>query len=156
MKPYADTNFLTRLYLDLPEIAAVDALGAEPRTAGVSLPITWLHRVELCNALQLYVFRSAALHRRVTVEQAAIAWASFKEEMRRPSRLFAALVPVVELENQAEELSLRHTRHRGFRTYDLLHVASALLLECDTFWSFDIKALQLAKLEGFKTEEISS
>ena len=42
-----------------------------------------------------------------------------------------------------------HCNH-GFRTYDLLHVATALLLECDTFWSFDIKATRLAKLEGLR------
>jgi predicted nucleic acid-binding protein len=31
-----------------------------------------------------------------------------------------------------------------------MHVASALLLGCDTFWSFDAKAAQLAGLEGLK------
>ena len=53
-----------------------------------------------------------------------------------------------ELAEKAEQLSLRHTARRGFRTYDLLHVASALLLGCDSFLSFDEKASQLAKLEG--------
>jgi hypothetical protein len=38
----------------------------------------------------------------------------------------------------------------GFRTYDLLHVLPALLLECDTFGSFDPKASKLASLEGLK------
>jgi predicted nucleic acid-binding protein len=46
------------------------------------------------------------------------------------------------------ELSNRHTAKGGFRTYDILHVASALVLGCDTFWSFDAKAKKLAKLEG--------
>ena len=32
--------------------------------------------------------------------------------------------------------------------FDLLHVASALILACDTFWSFDPKASKLAALEG--------
>jgi len=40
----------------------------------------------------------------------------------------------------------------GFRTYDLLQVASALLLGCDTFWSFDGRARKLAKLEGMKVD----
>lgn len=47
------------------------------------------------------------------------------------------------LERQFEELSLRHTARHSFRTYDLLHVASALLLERDTFWTFDTKASRL-------------
>lgn len=55
------------------------------------------------------------------------------------------------LERQFEELALRHTAKHGFRTYDLLHVASALALECDTFWSFDPKASKLAQLEGLST-----
>lgn len=32
-----------------------------------------------------------------------------------------------------------------------LHVSSALLLGCDTFWSFDPKALALAAREGLRT-----
>ena len=49
-----------------------------------------------------------------------------------------------DLERQFEELSFRHTARHGFRTYDLIHVASALLLGCDTFWTFDMKAARLA------------
>jgi hypothetical protein len=37
------------------------------------------------------------------------------------------------VEKKFEELSLRRTTRHGFRTYDLLHVASALLLGCDIF-----------------------
>ena len=52
------------------------------------------------------------------------------------------------LERQFQELSHRHTAKEGFRAYDILHVSSALVLGCDTFWSFDTKARKLAKLEG--------
>ncbi len=55
------------------------------------------------------------------------------------------------LKDVFDRLSYRHTAKHGFRTYDILHVASALLLGCDTFWSFDVKALKLAKLEGLTT-----
>ncbi|MFN0128515.1 MAG: hypothetical protein ACKV19_17720 [Verrucomicrobiales bacterium] len=44
----------------------------------------------------------------------------------------------------------RHTASEGFRTYDILHVSSALVLGCETFWSFDAKAKKLAKLERLK------
>jgi predicted nucleic acid-binding protein len=57
---------------------------------------------------------------------------------------------LAELQVQFEELALRHTASHGFRTYDLMHVASALLLKCDAFWSFDPKASRLASLEGLK------
>ena len=49
-----------------------------------------------------------------------------------------------------EDLALRYTAKHGFRTYDILHVAAALVLKCQTFWSFDKKASKLAKLEGLK------
>ena len=63
---------------------------------------------------------------------------------------FPASVATGALEERFEELAARHTGRRGFRTYDLLHVASTQLLDCDTFWSFDQKANALASLEGLK------
>ncbi len=54
------------------------------------------------------------------------------------------------LTGKFEEIILRQTARRGFRVYDVIHVASALLLKCDTFWSFDAKACRLAALEGLK------
>ena len=40
--------------------------------------------------------------------------------------------------------------HRCAAKYDILLVSSALVLGCDTFWSFDTKPKKLAKLEGLK------
>lgn len=152
MIPYADTNFFTRLYLDLPESSAVAALAeeAEQRDAA-ALPVSWLHRVELCNALQFHVFQGrAAGHKRVTAEQAGEAMATFRAGLASRSFLRPVTLPPADLERQFEELSLRHTARRGFRTYDILHVSSALLLGCDVFWSFDPKASKLADIEGLR------
>jgi predicted nucleic acid-binding protein len=63
-------------------------------------------------------------------------------------------LPEDELDEAFDMLSFRHTAKHGFRTYDILHVSSALLLGCDTFWSFDVKARKLAKLEGLKTNSL--
>lgn len=49
-----------------------------------------------------------------------------------------------------EEIALRHTARHGFRAYDIMHVAAALVLKCQSFWSFRKKACKLAKLEGLK------
>lgn len=153
MKPYADTNFLTRLYLSLPGTAeAVDALSQLQNNGREAIPISWHHRLETINAFQLLVFSStqSPLQPRVTLEQAAAALANFRGDLSKPT--FFREVPLLlqELERQFEELALRHTARHGFRTYDLLHVASALALQCDTFWSFDPKASKLAALEGLK------
>lgn len=152
MIPYADTNFFTRWYLDLPDSARVIALAESAQQSGATLlPVSWLHRAELCNALQIHVFLGRKPgHCHVTAEQAGIAMATFRAELTGGGLLRAVTLPVADLEAQAEELSLRHTARHGFGTYDLLHVSSALLLGCDTFWSFDAKASKLAKLEGLR------
>ena len=86
MKPYADTNFFTRYYLEMKQSPVVAGLveQAERRRAS-ALPISWLHRMELCNALQLLVFQGrGAGQKRVTPEQAAAALAVFREDLERP------------------------------------------------------------------------
>ncbi|MEP6662267.1 MAG: type II toxin-antitoxin system VapC family toxin [Verrucomicrobiota bacterium] len=156
MISYADTNFFTRLYLELAESPDTDRLFASLQKGEASpLPITWLHRVEIINAFQLHVFFKCAPGQIfVSPEQAALAQANFQSDLAEKNFLCHALVPVGELERQFEELALRHTARHGFRTYDLLHVASALVLKCDTFWSFDPKASKLAALEGLKIRKI--
>ncbi|HEX4264819.1 MAG TPA: type II toxin-antitoxin system VapC family toxin [Verrucomicrobiae bacterium] len=151
MKPYADTNLFTRLYLQLPETpVALRWIEQARRSASSSIPITWLHRMEFTNAVEQHVYAGNSGQVRVTPEQAAMALMSFRDDLSREEFLHTSIIDLHELERQFEELSLRHTAKHGFRTYDLLHVASALLFECDTFWTFDPKALKLAALEGFK------
>jgi predicted nucleic acid-binding protein len=152
MIPYADTNFFTRTYLELPESAEADRLAAEAESNETGpLPVTWLHRLEVVNAFQLHVyFAHSPGQQYVTLEQAALAQANFQDDLTKESFLRNAVVPIGELERRFEELALRHTARHGFRTYDLLHVAFALALHCDTFWSFDPKASKLAALEGLK------
>lgn len=153
MTPYADTNFFTRYYLQTAESSLVIGLAEEAERQGApGLPISWLHRMELCNALQLYVFQGREHGRkRVTPEQASTALAIFRDELTQGALLRPVPLSTNDLERQFEELSLRHTAKHGFRTYDLLHVSSALLFGCDTFWSFDPKAVRLAALEGLLT-----
>jgi len=152
MIPYADTNFFTRLYLQMPGSTEADRLLlAASRTAAAPLPLTWLHRVEILNAFQLHVYQARdAGQPFISSQQAAIAHANFRGDAQSSDFLRPVVIPVSELERQFEELSLKRTARHGFRTYDLLHVASALLLGCDTFWTFDMKAMRLAKLEGLR------
>lgn len=152
MSPYADTNFLTRAYLKLADSEEADRLLAiAARGKAHPLPVSWLHRSETTNAFQLHVFFARdAGHPFVTPEQAALAHANFRGDVQKAEFLRSVAIPMSELESQFEELSLRHTAKHGFRTYDLRHVASALVLKCDSFWSFDPKASKLAALEGLK------
>jgi predicted nucleic acid-binding protein len=155
VKPYADTNFLVCLYLDLAESEKAIQIIRRDRDRA-TLPIAWLHRLEMMNALQSYVFLTqTGGQARVTAESAHAAHASFRSDVAQASFLVPADLTIGELEGPFEELALRHTARHGFRTYDLLHVASALLLGCDTFLSFDSKARKLAALEGLSLHTIA-
>ena len=127
MTPYADTNFFTRVYLPMPGSADADRLllAASRNSATSGQPF-------------------------ISAQQATLAHANFRGDAERSNFLRPVVIRMADLERQFEELSLRRTARHGFRTYDLLHVASAILLGCDTFWSFDTKATNLAKLEGLK------
>ncbi len=150
MKPYADTNFFTRVYLELPESGAADRLLDSARSGNAEpLPITWLHRLELMNAFEISVWLSKqGGHPLVRPHQAAVAQATFREDVEAETFLRKVRPDSAAVEARFEELSLRHTAKHGFRTYDLLHVASAQILGSDTFFSFDQRAKSLARLEG--------
>jgi len=49
------------------------------------------------------------------------------------------------------ELARRYGPKLGVRTLDSLHVACALELKADRFWTFDERQAKLAKAEGLKT-----
>ena len=81
-------------------------------------------------------------------EQAAVALATFRDDLKDGKFLRLARPDTARLEALVEETALRHTARNGFRTYDILHVATAVILGCDTFFSFDVRAKKLAELEG--------
>lgn len=152
MKPYADTNFFTRLYLSLPQSEQADRLLERAKSMDApKLPITWLHRMELTNAFELSVWLGRqGGHPRVTPQNAAVALATFKADLAANTFMSPATVDVSALPLLFEETAARHTAKHGFRTYDILHVVSARILGCDRFFSFDAKANRLAQAEGLE------
>lgn len=147
MSIYADTNFLTSLYCTGPNNAAAVHLDAAV-TDGY--PLTMIGRLEFVNALQQSVFstRNGVPGIRLTPEYAMVVEALFLESLAEGRLLRPMNCDDRALETQFQTLAHRHTAKEGFRTYDILHVSSALVLGCDTFWSFDSRAKKLAKLEG--------
>ena len=154
MSVYADTNFFTNSLLELAHSPDADLLLESLRQSQVApLPVTWLLRMEFTNALQRLVFetRHGTQRLRVTPESAMLAEAEFIKEAEEGVLTREQTLPLDDLEAVFDMLARRHTAKHGFRTYDLFHVASALVLGCDTFWSFDVKAAKLARLEGLLT-----
>jgi len=153
MTVYADANLLARFYLDYDVAGDARALLTRPRARhGKPLPVTTLLRMELMNALRRLVFETRNGGQwRVTAEMIAAAWGDFEEDLEAGVLFRPVVITLEEIAAEFASLVGRHTARHGFRTYEILHVASALHMGCNTFWSFDKKALQLAKLEGLKT-----
>src|SRR5574341_2056165 len=106
MRPYADSNLFSRFYLRLSESEkAAELMEAARADGNAPLPVTWLHRLELVNALQLYVFAAkAGGQTRVTPEQAASAHATFSADLEEAAFLSPARIELAELEAQFQEL----------------------------------------------------
>jgi predicted nucleic acid-binding protein len=149
---YADANLLVRFYLDYAVGGDARRLLTSSRARqGRPLPVTTLLRMELMNALQRLVFETRQGGQwRVNPEMVAAVWGDFEEDLADGVLFRTAAITLEDMAENFSNLVGRHTARHGFRTYDVLHVASALSLGCDTFWTFDDKARQLAKLEGLK------
>ncbi len=146
MRPYADTNLIVHFLL--AELEETDSL---LQTIKQPVPILWITQLEVINAIEQSVLTGYGEGRhRVTPEMASVAQLQFREEIELGVMFRAVQLPEAKLMKQFEVLALRYTAKHGFRTYDIMHVAAALCLRCDTFWSFDAKASKLAKLAGLK------
>ena len=150
MAVYCDTNFFVRLLIDADESTAdFRKLQSAGGPGSRPIPITWLLQLEVANALpQVAFFSKQGGRSRFSPQQADIALACFDDWLADGVHFSPAPIASTELVKEARRLSLRHTSRHGFRAYDVVHVASALLLKCDAFWSFDARASRLAKLEG--------
>lgn len=51
---------------------------------------------------------------------------------------------------KAAEIARAHVAQTGTRTLDTLHVAAALELKAERFWTFDDRQAKLAKAVGLK------
>jgi len=140
MNAYADTGLLISLYgLDANSALACSLVH---RHHPVFL-LTGFGEAEFANACRLRVFRKE--------------WAS--SEASEVREIFGSDVRsgVLRLENLPEQvwmlverLSGQHTARLGTRTLDVLHVATALLLKSEAFFSFDERQRKLARAAGLR------
>jgi predicted nucleic acid-binding protein len=141
MRAYADTGSVVTLYKEESASAVAVALMAK-QTAAVQL--SQLGELEFRNALHLAVFRGE-----LSVTDAALKKRLLQEDVA--NGIFTILpVPASTLFPKAAELADRHSAGLGTRSLDLMHVAAALLLNAETFLSFDECQRKAAKAEGLK------
>lgn len=138
---YADTSFFVSLYLREQHTAEAERrLRERP-----SLWVTPLHVAEWTHAIEQHVFhkalsRSAAdrFLQRFQEHRARGLW----REAPLPDRAF----------EMCAELANRYAARLGVRTLDTLHVASALEMKAEFFWTFDTRQEKLALAAGLKTD----
>lgn len=85
----------------------------------------------------------------MTLQEAALAWRDFEEDC------IAGIWIPVDLPESLWEASIGLVRQYGpalgVRTLDSLHVACALELKAERFWTFDERQAKLAEAAGLDT-----
>lgn len=142
MRAYADTGLLCSVYT--PD-AHTGAAVARWQRAEVELPIVWLHQLELRNALRLRVFR-----REISEAQKEASLNLFLADLAAGA-LVSVDVEMNDVSREAERLSASYSEKLGTRSLDILHVATALVLGAQEFWTYDQRQAALAKAAGLKT-----
>jgi predicted nucleic acid-binding protein len=110
-------------------------------------PLVWitpLNRSEVANAIHRYVHRGA-----ISAQDALAAWTHFKQDCAR-----GIWTPVNLPERTWEtsiDLASRYGPTLGVRTLDSLHIACALELKAQKFWTFDERQARLAEAVGLDT-----
>jgi predicted nucleic acid-binding protein len=124
-----------------------DAHSAEAVRRLALLPSVWitpLNRSELAHAIHRYVFRGV-----ISPAEASRDWNSFQRDC-----LKAAFISI-DLPKRTWETSIdlarKYSPTIGVRTLDSLHLACALELKAQRFWTFDDRQARLAEAVGLDT-----
>jgi predicted nucleic acid-binding protein len=139
----ADASFLVSLYggdVKTPTARAWMARTAEPIVVSSAL------RFETENALRLACFQ-----RKLSSTQLRQSLAEIESDFGL-GFLIARDLPAGKHWSECRRLSSAHTLTRGFRAFDILHVAAALLLKADCFLTFDERQTALAEAVGLAVE----
>jgi predicted nucleic acid-binding protein len=110
-------------------------------------PLIWfgpLHSAECIHAIAQQVF-----YRRISPAEAKSVFDILKRD--RAAGLFQETPTPENAFDQCADLGRRYAPELGMRTLDSLHVACALELQAERFWTFDQRQAKLAKIVGLKT-----
>jgi len=137
---YADTSFFVSLYLP-------DRYSAEAERRMASRPEVWLtplHVAEWAHAVSQHLFR-----KEISTREAAQAHHELERD--RANGLWLEGDVPESVWEVCTGLARKHGPKLGIRTLDSLHVAVALELGANAFWTFDERQGRLAMAEGLRT-----
>lgn len=136
-----DTSFLFSLYgNDVHSLKAVEWVSKNP----YPLKLNSLTQFEFGNALRFSEFRKA-----IAAGTATQYWAGYEAALAQ-GRLTFVTSNLADVMDEAKQLSVKHTLSGGHRSFDILHVASALTMKSTHFLTFDDNQKKLAELEGLE------
>ncbi len=142
---YPDTSFLVSHYLP-------DRYSEQAQRLMASRPVlsqTPLHVAEWSHAVEQHVIWKV-----MTRDEADRLHALFQDHRSRG--LFVEEALPANVLDLCARLARLHAGRLGLRTLDTLHVASALLLKADAFYTFDNKQWKLARAESLKAPKLRS
>jgi predicted nucleic acid-binding protein len=135
-----DSSFLFSLYVfDVNSAAA----SAKMRRAVLPLLLTDVGKIEILNAVGLRLFR-----KELRPAEAKKVYGLFREDIEQG--VVQIIPPPAAAYQQAGQIARTHTPLLGTRTLDVLHVATALVLKADAFYTFDEKQAGLAIAVGLR------
>ena len=149
MIAFPDASFLCAIYRkqdNSQRAAAYAATMKEP------LPVTALLAYEFSQSLRLQAWRHSHNPREgMPLADAQAALNQFEADLANG---VAVLTPCnfKDVLRRADELSARHTISGGHRSFDVLHVATALHLDAEEFLTFDANQSKLASAEKLKVK----
>ena len=138
---YVDTSAIVKLYIkeDYSQETS-DWIKANNQ----AIPKTFLHELEFSNAIKLKQFRNE-----MTLSDSKIILERF-DKHEKIGIFYSPQVRWPEVFSRSLELAKLHTEQIGSRSLDILHVALALLIQTDQFFTFDERQSQLAEAAGLK------
>lgn len=149
MIAYPDTSFLCALYRRQDNSPAAAAYF---KTMPEALHVSSLLLFEFRQSLRFHVWLHAQNpHKGFPQADCDQALADLQSDFDSG---VAVIVPAdwSDVHHMAERLSARYTAARGYRAFDLLHIATALHLDARQFLSFDDRQRKAATSEGLKVK----
>jgi predicted nucleic acid-binding protein len=139
---YADTSFFVSIYVEDVHSGIAEQL----ISSGSRVWFTPLHFAEWTHAIAQQVF-----HKKIFATESQRIYRDLESDLAANSWVQAGMPEgVLDL---CADLARRHGPRLGVRTLDSLHVASALKLKAEQFWTFDERQGKLAKAAGLKTRD---
>jgi predicted nucleic acid-binding protein len=151
VRAYADSSFILRLVT--VEAESEDMMAEYRRLDYPPLFYSPLHALEVRNAILQRAFhqrRSITSRQRNHIARERDAALGRLQHYLHRRALLDVTLDFESAIDYASKLSTTHTERIGARAIDLLHVASALVLESEIFLTTDVRQAQLAKAEGLK------